>query len=473
MDNRRVQSGRGRMSKKKFMLYMIVAALFGVGIGILIGVLLAKHENRQAEPVVQEVIETGSQSISESAEGAGGAKEKEAAGETEGEEGTAGTEKAGTEGTEGSGEASDQEGAESTGSEAAEIPELTDADAYEVFLQEAAEEKNVSAANVDLLVVAGEIYSELFNSTYPKHDYNLGAFVWGEDDRMTYTENKVYRTRTGIDVSEFNGDIDWEKVKDDGIEFVFIRMGFRGYGEGDIYEDATFAANLAGAQEAGLDVGIYFFAQAVSEEEAEEEAQYVIDRLGGTELQMPIVYDVEPIRTDDARTDKVTGKQFTKNTAAFCRKIEENGYEAGYYANLKWEVFMLDMRDLTDYTMWYAGYADQPQTAYDFSIWQYTDQGAVDGVPTNVDMDLQLIPVTPEEAAAIEAAEKKAAEEAAKAAEEEAKRAEEEAKRAEKEAKKAAEEAEQESGEEDAEEVPQEPPVEEETGQEPVPEAEA
>ena len=439
MDNRREHTGRSRMSKKKFMLYMVAAALFGVVIGILIGMLLARHENRPVETVIQEEIQTeGSQSTSEE-----------------------------TEGTEEAGGTSVQEGTETpeeiSGSEESGMPELTDADAYETFLQEAAEEKNVSAANVDLLVVAGEIYSELFNSTYPKHNYDLSAFAWNENGRMMYTGNKAYRTRTGIDVSEFNGDIDWEKVRDDGIDFVFIRMGYRGYGEGDIYEDATFAANLAGAQAAGLDVGIYFFAQAVSEEEAEEEAQYVIDRLGGTELQMPIVYDVEPIRTDDARTDKVTGRQFTKNTAAFCRKIEENGYEAGYYANLKWEVFMLDMRELTDYTMWYAGYADQPQTAYDFSIWQYTDQGAVDGVPTNVDMDLQLIPVTPEEAAEIEAAEKKAAEEAAKAAEEEAKRAEEEAKKA---------------AEEGAEDAPQEQPAEKADGDavqepEPVPDAEA
>ena len=423
MENRRDRSGRGRMSKKKFMLYIIVAALVGVGIGILIGMLLARHENRPVETVVQEGIqEAGSLSASEEPEATPVPQEP-------------------------------PEPAETAESGSIETPDLTDADAYEAFLQEAANEKNVSAANVDLLVVAGEIYSELFNASYPKHPYNPGAFVWGEDGRMTYTENKVYRTRTGIDVSEFNGDIDWEKVKADGIEFVFIRMGYRGYGEGDIYEDATFAANLAGAQAAGLDVGIYFFAQAVSEEEAEEEAQYIIDRLGGTELQMPIVYDVEPIRTDDARTDKVTGKQFTKNTKAFCKKIEENGYEAGYYANLKWEVFMLDMRELTDYTMWYAGYADQPQTAYDFQIWQYTDQGAVDGVPTNVDMDLQLIPVTPEEAAAIEAAEKKAAEEAAKAAEEEAKKAAEEA-------AKAAEEAPAESEEEaPAEQTPEEAPA--------------
>ena len=400
------------MSKKKFMVYIIVATLIGVGIGILIGMLLARHENRPAETVIEEGIETASLSTSETPEGAGGTGE---------------TETVSTSAAEGAGKEGVEQPAETSGSQEFETPELTDGDAYEAFLQQAAEEKNVSAANVDLLVVAGEIYSELFNASYPKHDYNLQAFVWGDDGRMTYTENKVYRTRTGIDVSEFNGDIDWEKVKADGIEFVFIRMGYRGYGEGDIYEDATFAANLAGAQEAGLDVGIYFFAQAVSEEEAEEEAQYVIDRLGGTELQMPIVYDVEPIRTDDARTDRVTGRQFTKNTKAFCKKIEENGYEAGYYANLKWEVFMLDMRELTDYTMWYAGYADQPQTAYNFNIWQYTDEGTVDGIPTNVDMDLQLIPVTPEEAAAIEAAEKKAAEEAAKAAEEEAKKAAEEA----------------------------------------------
>ena len=420
MREKRGNTGRGRSLKKKVMLYTTVAALCGVGLGILIGILLVRHEEKAGRTAVEETAEV----------------QEAGTGETEGVT-PAATPSAAPEAP----EEQTQEGQEETAEAAAEAEaaeqersHLYGIDGYEAFLQEAAVKKNVSAANVDLLVVSSDMYSKLFDPSYPMHPYNTEAFVWGEDGRMTYADYKTYRTRHGIDVSEFNEEIDWEKVKADGIEFAIIRLGFRGYGEGDMYEDEYFAANLAGAQAAGLDVGVYFFAQAVSEEEAEEEARYVLDMLGGTELQMPIVYDVEPIRTDDARTDEVTGEQFTKNTAAFCRVIQENGYEAGYYGNLKWEMFMLDMRQLTDYTMWFAGYADAPQTAYDFSIWQYTDQGAVDGVPTNVDMDIQLIPVTPEERAEIEAAEKKAAEEKAAAE----KKAAEEAAAAE---KKAAEEA--------------------------------
>ena len=428
MSSRRDSSGRVRSLKKKVMLYTTVAALCGVGLGILIGILLVRHEERAGKTAVEETAEV--QEISTE--------------ETE-EEPTPTVTPAAPE----QGEAAVQEGsAEAAETEEQAPAQLYGIDGYEAFLQEAAVKKNVSAANVDLLIVSNDMYSRLFDPSYPMHPYNTESFVWGEDGRMTYADYKSYRTRHGIDVSEFNEEIDWEKVKEDGIEFVIIRLGFRGYGEGDMYEDKYFAANLAGAQAAGLDVGVYFFAQAVSEEEAEEEARYVLDMLDGTELQMPIVYDVEPIRTDDARTDEVTGEQFTKNTAAFCKVIQENGYEAGYYGNLKWEMFMLDMPQLTDYTMWFAGYADAPQTAYDFSIWQYTDQGSVDGVPTNVDMDIQLIPVTPEERAAIEAAEKKAAEEKAAA---EKKAAEEAAAAEKKAAEEAAESPAEDAGEETAE----------------------
>lgn len=407
-----------RRRKSWPLMPIIVAVVCGIGIGIVIGVLLAGHAKNRQEAGRQEtaqVIETETESGSGLTDQTGstetaGTSEEGTDTEAGSAESAGSTEDTGN--SEKTGEPAETGGTEEQAGSQETAPQPTgNEDAYDAFLDSAAVEKNVNAGNVDLLVVASDVYSRLFNASYPKHPYNPEAFVWGDNGRMTYTENKSFRVRHGIDVSEFNYDIDWESVKEDGIEFAFIRIGFRGYGEGDIYEDPYFAANLEGAKAAGIDVGIYFFAQAVSEEEAEEEARYILDRLGGIELEMPIVYDVEPIRTDDARTDKVTGAQFTKNTAAFCRVIEENGYEAGYYANLKWEVFMLDMRELTDYTMWFAGYADRPQTVYDFSIWQYTDQGEVAGVPTNVDMDLQLIPVTPEEAAEIEAAEKKAEEE--------------------------------------------------------------
>ena len=354
MNNR---NRRRKTSRYRSAGLIITALLIGIGIGILAGILVSRRveeKEKKKEPVETIVESSASESVIPSTE-------------TEPEPSL-------------------------TPQEEQDIQEqLTAAQAYQQYLEQAAEEKSVKAGSVDLLEVAGEAYSTLFNSSYPRMKYNQQAFSPGENGRMQYA-GEDYVLRHGIDVSEFNGEIDWEKVKADGFDFAFIRLGYRGYGEGDMYEDAYFAQNLAGAQAAGMDIGVYFFAQAVSEEEAEEEARYVLDKLQGTKLQMPVIYDVEPIRTDDARTDDVTGQQFTKNTAAFCRVIEENGYQAGYYANLKWEVFMLNMNELKDYLVWYAGYAEKPLTAYDFSIWQYSDQGNVDGIETNVDLDVQMIP---------------------------------------------------------------------------------
>ncbi len=352
MNNRRKR--RRNAARYRAAGLIFIALLIGVGIGILAGILVSRRvEEKEKEKEVETIVES---SVSESV----------------------------IPGPEPEPSLTPQE-------EQDLQEQLTAAEAYQRYLEEAAEEKSIKAGSVDFLEVAGEAYSTLFNSSYPRMKYNQQAFSPGEDGRMQYA-GEDYVLRHGIDVSEFNGEVDWEKVKADGYDFVFIRLGYRGYGEGDMYEDAYFAQNLAGAKAAGMDVGVYFFAQAVSEEEAEEEARYVLDMLQGTELQMPVIYDVEPIRTDDARTDDVTGQQFTKNTAAFCRVIEENGYRAGYYANLKWEVFMLNMNDLKDYVVWYAGYAERPLTAYDFSIWQYSDQGDVDGIETNVDLDVEIIP---------------------------------------------------------------------------------
>ena len=142
------------------------------------------------------------------------------------------------------------------------------------------------------------------------------------------------------------------------------------------------------------DVGVYFFSQAATEEEAAEEAAFVLHQLKGVKLQLPVMYDPESISFDYARTDSVTGTQFSKNALVFCKEIEKGGYEAGYYANLKWQVFMLDMSALAEYDVWFAGYDTQPQSPYAFSFWQYTDTGEVPGISENTDLDIQLIPAS-------------------------------------------------------------------------------
>ena len=245
---------------------------------------------------------------------------------------------------------------------------------------------------LDFVDVYGEQYRVQIDSNVESHDYNPEAFKL-QGDRMSYEGDTAYKYRLGLDVSYYQGDVDWGKVKADGFDFVFIRIGYRGYDEGLLHPDVAFEDYIEGAGEAGLDVGVYFFSQAVSEEEAEEEAEFVLEILDSHELQLPVVYDPESILGKKARTDSVTGEQFTKNAARFCAKIKEAGYEPMIYSNMLWEAYNLDLEELSDYEIWYADYEVQPQTPYHFAFWQYYNKGDVDGISTEVDLNIQLIPV--------------------------------------------------------------------------------
>ncbi len=258
----------------------------------------------------------------------------------------------------------------------------------------------VIAAGCGKKVNKGNSYSEkeqLFTSSYETGDlynYYEPRYYVRDGEKMTYTDDENYEYRLGIDVSEHNGtEIDWKKVRDDGYEFVFIRLGYRGYSEeGALKEDPNFEANYKGARDAGLDVGVYFFSQAVNAGEAAEEAEYVLKKLEGRELQMPVTYDLESIENDTARADEVSSEQHTENIKAFSMKIIEGGYDVMLYTNLMWETFKLHMRELYDLPVWFSGYADTPQTTYDFSIWQYSNTGTVDGISGNVDLNIEMIP---------------------------------------------------------------------------------
>jgi GH25 family lysozyme M1 (1,4-beta-N-acetylmuramidase) len=234
-------------------------------------------------------------------------------------------------------------------------------------------------------------YEAVIDENFPRNIYFQDSFVW-EEDRMTYAGDDRYIWRTGIDVSEHDEDIDWQQVRDAGIDFVFIRAGYRGYSEGSLRQDAYFEKNLREAREAGLDVGVYFFSQAVNEAEALEEADLVLRMLDGQALQMPVVYDPESILNDAARTDDISGDQFTRNALAFCGRIRERGYAPMIYANLVWEAFEFDLSRIRDIPIWYADYEPVPQTPYFFTVWQYTDSGTVPGIVGPVDLNLQLIP---------------------------------------------------------------------------------
>ena len=191
----------------------------------------------------------------------------------------------------------------------------------------------------------------------------------------------------GIDVSRYQGEIDWNQVKAAGVEFVMIRIGLRGYGSGVLCEDTLAQENYKGAKEAGLKVGGYFFSQAISVEEAIEEAHYAMEIADGWELDMPLVYDWECL-ADDYRTVSVNARLLTDCTKAFCDTVAEAGYDPMIYFNPSQSRKQMYLEELTEYGFWLAMYSEEMNYPYKVDMWQYTNKGSVPGIKGDVDINL-------------------------------------------------------------------------------------
>lgn len=191
----------------------------------------------------------------------------------------------------------------------------------------------------------------------------------------------------GVDVSEHQQEIDWQSVASAGADFAMIRAGYRGYTEGQVYADEYFKANMRGALKAGLDVGVYFFSQAVTVEEAVEEAKFVLQMLKGWELTYPIVYDWEFIENTSARTYNMTAEEVTDCAMAFCETIAYAGYTPMLYFGQNASIEHFDLERLRVFDFWLADYTDSPVFPYDFQMWQYSSSGSVDGIAGNVDVN--------------------------------------------------------------------------------------
>ena len=198
------------------------------------------------------------------------------------------------------------------------------------------------------------------------------------------------RSAQGIDVSAYQREIDWKKVAADGIEFAILRVGGRGYTRGSIYDDVYFDANIQGALAAGLDVGVYFFSQAVTVREAEEEARYVLRRIRGYDLTYPVVFDWENISQDAARTDGLDADTLCAAANAFCGMVARAGYQPMIYFNAYIGYRCYDLSQVARWPFWLAQYSAQPDFYYGFELWQYTSSGRVDGIEGPVDMDIRI-----------------------------------------------------------------------------------
>ena len=198
-------------------------------------------------------------------------------------------------------------------------------------------------------------------------------------------------SRLGVDVSSHQGVIDWQAVAAEGVEFAMIRIGFRGYLEGEINTDSMARANIEGAKAAGLDVGVYFFSQAVTRQEAAREAAWCVTFLEDMELDMPLVYDWEHVESDKARTADLADRELlTACARSFCDVVTAAGYQPMVYFNVYQARDLYDLTALQDYGFWVAQYLDGLDFPHAVDLWQYTDSGEVNGIQGRVDLDLWL-----------------------------------------------------------------------------------
>lgn len=204
-----------------------------------------------------------------------------------------------------------------------------------------------------------------------------------EDER----ENAV---RLGIDVSKWNGEIDWEIVKAEGVDFAIIRCGYRGSTSGWLIEDPFFYKNLTGAKKAGVKVGLYFFTQATSPVEAVEEASMVVSLLGNTEIDYPVFIDIEGAG-GNGRADNLDAAARTAIANAFCRTIRNAGLDAGVYSSRYWYYNNLNADELDTLRIWLAEYRDTPLYTGRYDMWQYTSSGSVAGIEGRVDLNVSYL----------------------------------------------------------------------------------
>ncbi len=264
---------------------------------------------------------------------------------------------------------------------------------------------SITRAEISAIVWRVQQYKQQTNAKYltfggrkfevmdsvPASTYAASGFSKDANGIMSYAGSGV-TVKHGIDVSEFQGNIDWQKVKASGVDFAIIRVGGRYFVSGSIYDDKYFQQNIKGATAAGIDVGVYFFSQATTTAEAAEEADYVIAKLKGYSITGPVVFDWENKSGGGARTDNVDSSVLTQCAVTFSERVTAAGYAPMVYFNCTQGYLKYDLRQLTDYPFWLAQFGvSAPTFYYDFAMWQYGDNGSIDGISGNVDVDIMFV----------------------------------------------------------------------------------
>ena len=214
-----------------------------------------------------------------------------------------------------------------------------------------------------------------------------------ENGELQYMEHENVVSYKGIDVSSHQGDIDWQQVAEDGVQFAFIRALYRGYGSGKLVEDTKFEENVQGALDAGIKVGVYCYSQAVTEEELLEEANLILQKIAPYDIDCPVVYDVEMVSGAHGRMNDLTVEERTNLTILFCETIQNAGYKPMIYHNMEMAALRLQFEALEEYDKWFAYYNKNFYFPYEYDVWQYSEKGQVNGIKGDVDLNISFVPL--------------------------------------------------------------------------------
>ncbi|WP_342760009.1 glycoside hydrolase family 25 protein [Kineothrix sedimenti] len=281
--------------------------------------------------------------------------------------------------------------------ETSELKDLGDAqtegDKYSQYDREQQELPENDGKHTLITYANGSEEWVLINPYLEKNIYDFTNLTMKSDKMAYYQEGKSV-SYLGADVSKYNEEIDFASLKGAGIDFVMIRLGARGYGSGQIVLDEKFADNIVKASEAGLDIGIYFFSQAITSDEAIEEANFVIQNLqnlSNYKITYPIAFDMEYVKNDTARIEALSRDQKTTIAKAFLDTIKNAGYKPMVYGTKEWLIKQVDLTKLTGYDIWLSQQEDVPDYPYQFQMWQYTLEGKVSGITGDIDLNISFI----------------------------------------------------------------------------------
>lgn len=230
----------------------------------------------------------------------------------------------------------------------------------------------------------------LISPYLPKHEYDYTKLVC-QSELMKYYEDGRQVSYVGADISKYEDYVDFVKLKKAGIDFVMLRVGARGYGSGQLVADENFSNNIKRATEAGLRTGVYFSSQAVTVEEAVEEAEMVIEALEDYKITYPVAFDMGFVENDTARIEALSKAEKTEIAKTFLDTVAEKGYMTMLYGDKEWLIKEIDMSKLTAYDIWLSQLQDVPDYPYRFTMWQYTKSASVDGIAGYASLNISFI----------------------------------------------------------------------------------